>query len=216
MVSETPTEFLHTIYLSETGAKSFDYSGAEIISDKVFKNLSDTVNPQGVLAIVRQPRYELEDMLKKSNGLLIFLENLQDPGNLGTILRTAEAAGCTGIIADKNTVDLFNPKVVRSTMGAAFRMPFISVDSLEDTVSMAKNAGFTFYAAHLGGEKSCYEFDYTEPTAFLIGNEGNGLTDEAAELADEKILIPMDGQAESLNAAMATGILIYEAKRQRL
>lgn len=216
MVSETPTEFLHAIYLSETGAKTFEYEGAKIISDKVFKNLSDTVNPQGVLAIVKQPRYDLYNILNKSNGLLIFLENLQDPGNLGTILRTAEAAGCTGIIADKNTVDLFNPKVVRSTMGAAFRMPYVSVDTLKSAVEAAKKAGVTFYAAHLGGTKSCYEFDYKKPTAFLIGNEGNGLTDETAALADEKIIIPMEGKAESLNAAMATGILIYEAKRQRI
>lgn len=216
MVSETPTEFLHAIYLSETGAKTFEYEGAKIISDKVFKNLSDTVNPQGVLAIVKQPRYDLYNILNKSNGLLIFLENLQDPGNLGTILRTAEAAGCTGIIADKNTVDLFNPKVVRSTMGAAFRMPYVSVDTLKSAVEAAKKAGVTFYAAHLGGTKSCYEFDYKKPTAFLIGNEGNGLTDETASLADEKIIIPMEGKAESLNAAMATGILIYEAKRQRI
>lgn len=216
MVSETPTEFLHTIYLSETGAKTFEYEGAEIISDKVFKNLSDTVSPQGVLAVVKQPKYDLENILSKSNGLLIFLENLQDPGNLGTILRTAEAAGCTGIVADKNTVDLFNPKVVRSTMGAAFRMPYVSVDELVSAVEVAKKSGVTFYAAHLGGKKSCYEFDYKKPTAFLIGNEGNGLTDETATLADEKIVIPMDGKAESLNAAMATGILIYEAKRQRI
>lgn len=216
MVSETPTEFLHTIYLSETGSKNFDYPSAEIISDKVFKNLSDTVNPQGVLAIVKQPKYKLADILQKSNGLLIFLEGLQDPGNLGTIMRTAEAAGCTGIVADKNTVDLFNPKVVRSTMGAAFRMPFIAVESFEEAVMLGKQAGIKFYAAHLSGEKSCYECDFKAPTAFLIGNEGNGLTDEAAGLADEKIIIPMDGQAESLNAAMATGILIYEAKRQRL
>ena len=216
MVSETPTEFLHTIYLSETGAKTFKYEGAEIISDKVFRNLSDTVNPQGVLAVVRQPRFELENILQKSNPLLIFLENLQDPGNLGTILRTAEAAGCTGIVADKNTVDLFNPKVVRSTMGAAFRMPFVTVEKLATAVALSKDKGVTFYAAHLGGKQSCYDFDYTKPTAFLIGNEGNGLTDEAADLADKKIIIPMDGKAESLNAAMATGILIYEAKRQRI
>ncbi|MCQ2535637.1 MAG: RNA methyltransferase [Lachnospiraceae bacterium] len=216
MVSETPTEFLHTIYLSETGAKNFDYPGAEIISDKIYKNLSDTVNPQGVLAIVKMPKYNYEEVVGKSNALLIFLENLQDPGNLGTIMRTAEAAGCAGIIADKNTVDLFNPKVVRSTMGAIYRMPFVSVESLDDAVKKAKDKGVKFYAAHLKGKKTCYECDYKTSTAFLIGNEGNGLTDAAADLADEKILIPMDGKAESLNAAMATGILVYEAKRQRM
>ena len=145
---------------------------------------------------------------------LMILEDLQDPGNMGTILRTAEGAGVTGIILSKNCVDLYNPKVIRSTMGSIYRMPVMQADLLEILPVLKENKIQT-YAAHLKGKNWYHEEDYTEGTAFFIGNEGNGLSDELSDSADCLIKIPMEGKVESLNAAMAAGILMYETARQR-
>ena len=149
------------------------------------------------------------------NPLLILVENLQDPGNLGTILRMGEGAGVTGVIMSSNTVDIYNPKTIRSTMGSIFRVPFVYVQDFSDAVSQCKNAGIKVYAAHLDGKNTYLGEDYREGTAFLIGNEGNGLTEDITKQADTLIRIPMQGEVESLNAAIACTILTYEAVRQR-
>lgn len=147
--------------------------------------------------------------------LLMALENLQDPGNLGTIVRTAEGAGVTGILLSDTCVDLYNPKVIRSTMGSIYRMPFCYVTDFRGTLQSLKRSGVRWYAAHLKGTDAHDRQDYTGPTGFLIGNESRGLTDETAALADCYIRIPMCGRVESLNAAVASAILMYEANRQR-
>jgi len=185
----------------------------EIVSDKIMKELSDTVTTQGILSVVNQPHYEKN--FNKENGLYLVLETLQDPGNLGTIFRTAEGAGVHGILMNKTTVDLFSPKVVRATMGSIYRMPFWISEDLENDINLMKKSGVKTYAAHLAGKNNYDKEDYLGSTAFLIGNEGNGLSDNIASLADCYIKIPMGGKLESLNAAMATGILVYEAARQR-
>ena len=131
------------------------------------------------------------------------------------ILRTAEGAGVNGILMSRDTVDIFNPKTIRSTMGSVYRVPFLYVEDICETVRKLKNKGISAYAAHLKGTGSYDEQDYTKGTAFLIGNEGNGLTDELADLADTYIRIPMYGKVESLNAAIASAVLMYEAQRQR-
>ena len=141
--------------------------------------------------------------------------NLQDPGNLGTILRMGEGAGVTGVIMSSNTVDIYNPKTIRSTMGSIFRVPFVYVQDFSDAVSQCQNSGIKVYAAHLDGKNTYLGEDYREGTAFLIGNEGNGLTDDITKQADTLIRIPMQGEVESLNAAIACTILTYEAVRQR-
>lgn len=145
----------------------------------------------------------------------MILDNLQDPGNMGTILRTAEAAGVTGIVMSKDCVDIYNSKVIRSTMGSIFRMPFLYVENLEEAILKMKAAGIKTYAAHLDGKQSYDEPNYKEASAFMIGNEGNGLRDEVAKLADTYIIIPMEGQVESLNAAIAATVLMFETSRQR-
>lgn len=183
----------------------------EVVSNSVFKELSDTQTPQGVLAVVRQKKYSREDLLGEC---ILLLENIQDPGNLGTILRTAEGAGISGIMMSKDTVDIYNPKVVRSTMGAIFRVPFYYETDILEGVEWLKGKGIRCYAAHLQGD-SFYEQNYRLPTCFFIGNEGNGLTTELTMKADIKISIPMMGQVESLNAATAATVLMYEAMRQR-
>lgn len=147
--------------------------------------------------------------------LLMVLEDLQDPGNVGTIIRTAEGAGVTGIIMSRGTADIFNPKTIRSTMGSIYRMPFLIVDDAVGFVKGLKARKICTYAAHLHGVHSYREEDYTKGTAFLIGNEGNGLTDAMAEAAECLIRIPMEGKVESLNAAIASAVLMYEAHGQR-
>jgi len=222
MYKEAPTDWIQEVYLTQ---KALDELGEPkhtcyLVEDSVFEKISDTQTPQGVLTVLRRPQHDLDKIIagKSDTGktqLILLLENLQDPGNLGTILRVGEAAGVTGIIMTKGTVDIYNPKVVRSTMGSIYRMPFAYTDNICDTISALNNAGVTTYAAHLQGSEVYTEYDYSLPTAFLIGNEGNGLTDEATKMAKKRLLIPMEGSVESLNAGIATAVLIYEAHRQR-
>ena len=181
------------------------------VSRQIMEFMSDTKTSQGILAIVKQKHYK-----SLSGDFFIILDTLQDPGNMGTIFRTAEAAGVKGIIMNRNCVDIYSPKVVRATMGAMFRMPFIICEDLSAEIIRMKDKGIAIYAAHLKGEKNHWEFDYSKPTAFMIGNEGNGLSDEIAALSDAYMRIPMMGKTESLNAAVAATVLMYETVRQRM
>ena len=219
MFFEVPKERLLEIYATEGFEKKYGDRLAgcryELISDAVCRHLSDTRTPQGVTALVKKQETPLEEILAgDENPCLFLLENLQDPGNMGTILRTSEGAGVSGIIMNRESVDPYNPKVIRSTMGAIFRMPFVIVDDFEDVLCRLKEAGVRTFAAHLDGE-DFYRQDYRGGCAFFIGNEGNGLSEELAARADGRIRIPMKGQVESLNAAVAATVLMYETLRQR-
>lgn len=187
----------------------------ELVSGAVMKAMADTLEPQGVLAAVHMPRYDREALLRKENGVWVALEDLRDPGNLGTILRTSEAAGVTGVILSGNSVDIYNPKVIRSTMGAIFRMPHFYAEDFMAELAGLKAQGAVLYAAHLDGKRYYDEPAYEGKTVLLIGNEANGLSKEAADAADCLVKIPMEGKAESLNAAVATALLVYEAYRRR-
>lgn len=190
-------------------------TGYEAVSDDVFAKMSDTQSPQGILAVIKQPEHKLNQLLTNENPLLVVLENLQDPGNLGTIVRTGEGAGITGVIMSDATVDIYNPKVIRSTMGSIYRVPFVYEKDLVAVLESLHAAGVKTYAAHLKGLDYYDSFSFQEPTAFLIGNEGNGLSKELADCAASYLKIPMEGEVESLNAAIATSLLVYEAHRQR-
>ncbi len=227
MVSEVPADLLVKIYMSErfqnnnseyvkelVKKQGISDDSIEIVADNVFDRMSQTQTPQGIMAVVRIKDNSLSDMLS-GNPLLILVENLQDPGNLGTIIRMGEGAGVTGVIMSPNTVDIYNPKTIRSTMGSIFRVPFIYVQDFGEAVSECQKSGVKVYAAHLDGKNTYLGEDYSTPTAFLIGNEGNGLTDDITKQADTLIRIPMEGEVESLNAAIACTILTYEAVRQR-
>mgnify|MGYP000968620255 CR=1 FL=1 len=221
MVSEVPQDRLVKVYFSESFAAAnvsflnkFAKEQTELVSDIVFAQMSDTKTPQGALAIVKMAQYTVQDMMK-DKPLLLLVENLQDPGNLGTIVRMAEGAGVTGVILSPNTVDIYNPKTIRSTMGSIYRVPFVIAPDLEEVFAWFKKQRVRSYAAHLKGKGWYDEASYTGGTAFLIGNEGNGLTDATAGQADCLIKIPMKGQLESLNAGVAAAILMYEASRQR-
>ena len=221
MAAEVPEDRMIQGYLSasfyEKQGVPVQLEGAsfEIVEDKVFAQMSDTKTPQGILCLVRQYHYSLEEMLKKKHPLLLVLEDLQDPGNVGTIFRTAEGAGVDGIIMSKNCVDVYHPKTIRSTMGSVYRMPFLYTDDLDRVFDQMKQAGIRTYAAHLEGHHTYDREDYRGGCAFLIGNEGNGLSEKTTQAADCKIRIPMEGQLESLNAAVAAALLMYEVHRQR-
>lgn len=225
MFEEAPVEWLREVYLAESFSKKIPetlrakllHCSYEVVDDSVFAKASDTRTPQGILSVLTRPRYTLQDVCAAGQKppLIMVLENLQDPGNLGTILRTGEGAGITGVILTKETVDIFNPKTIRATMGSIYRVPFVLVDSITEAVTFLKQNGLQVYAAHLKGTCNYHEPDYTMGSAFLIGNEGNGLKEETAALADTYIRIPMEGNVESLNAAIASAILMYEAHRQR-
>lgn len=187
----------------------------EVIKDDTFNKLSDTLTPQGVLAVVKRPSYDVRDMIEDLDSTLLLLENIQDPGNLGTIVRTSEAAGFTGIILSPDCVDILNPKVVRSTMGGIYRMPFAYVDDFKETLSEIKRKNITIYASHLEGESYYDEITYPRRCAILIGNESNGLSSGATKIADALVKIPMQGKIESLNAGVAASILMYEVFRGR-
>ena len=188
----------------------------ETVTDVVMKSMADTQSPQGVLAIVRQRNYSLEDILSTPlKQALLILETLQDPGNLGTILRAGEGAGITGVIMNRETADIYNPKVIRSTMGSILRVPFVYVEDLKPACEVIKREGVRLFAAHLKGMNNYDQEDYTDNVGFLIGNEARGLTEETAALADAYVKIPMAGRVESLNAAVAASVLMFEAARQR-
>ena len=225
MFREVPVKQLEEVYVSESFYKKerdtveLVLKGSEVrpevLSDTVFDYVSDTKTPQGVLCVVRQMEYSLEEVTAGECPMIMVLDHLQDPGNLGTILRTAEGAGVTGILMDQECVDVYNPKTIRSTMGSVYRMPFCYVGDLKEGICCLKKRGIHTYAAHLEGSQNYEKEDYRKPCAFLIGNEGNGLRKEIADLADIYIKIPMKGQVESLNAAIAASVLMFEAARQR-
>ncbi|MGN1315105.1 MAG: TrmH family RNA methyltransferase [Lachnospiraceae bacterium] len=187
----------------------------EVLADSLFERVSDTGTPQGILCVIRQYHYDLDELLKREKPLLLLLEDIQDPGNLGTMLRTAEGAGADGVIMSKGTVDIYNPKTIRSTMGSVYRVPFFYTESLPEIVHRLHQKRITVYAAHLRGERAYYQEDFSSGCAFLIGNEAKGLKEETARAAGNYMKIPMRGRVESLNAATATSILLYEAVRQR-
>ena len=186
----------------------------EYVSSKVFQEISDTESPQGVLAVVQMPGYDRSTVVEREDAAVICLEDIQDPGNLGTIFRTAEGAGMSAVIMSAGCVDLFNPKVVRSTMGALFRVPFYLCDNLTDEIDELKKEGFTTYAAHLKGDRDYTEPDYNGKAAIVIGNEARGITEETAKKTDALVKIPMEGELESLNAVSAA-LFMYEIHRKR-
>lgn len=218
MVREIPKEDLVKVYMTESWVKEVQEMWQEgreyeLVTKEVFREMTDTETPQEIMAIVKQKKYERKDILG-TNPCIIVLDQLQDPGNLGTIMRTAEGAGVTGIMMSKDTVDVYSPKVVRSTMGSIFRVPWCIEEDLTEGIKWLQRKGVTIYGGHLQGVEF-YDGDFKEPCGFMIGNEGNGLRREVSELADKNLRIPMLGRVESLNAATSATVFMYEALRQR-
>ncbi len=222
-VQEIPTNYTILFYaVSDTFQKINDISVYEnknqvfIFSDDVFCAIADTQHTQGILAVCQKKEIELSHFELKENGFYILIEEIQDPGNLGTIIRTADACNVDAIFLSKGCVDLYNTKVLRSTMGSLFHIPIFSNVNLEECIDNMKQKNITIFAAHLKAKQYYYTTDFKKGCAFLIGNEGKGISEIITKRCDKLIKIPMIGQAESLNASVATGILLYEAVRQRL
>jgi TrmH family RNA methyltransferase len=209
----TSESFYQEITVKDPGYfQTIDY---EILTDSVFNEVSETKTPQGILGTVAKARHSLESMLQAPDACLLLLEDIRDPGNLGTMIRTAEGAGMTGVIFGDSTVDIYNPKVIRATMGSIYRVPFFQAEDFYETLALIKKQDITIYAAHLLGIPYDTEGSFRGRCAIIIGNEANGLSERAATQADQLIRIPMAGKVESLNAAVAAAILMYEAARQR-
>lgn len=219
---EAPESLIEEVYVTEDFLKNAEgkmreklvKTGCEAVSEQAFAKMSDTKSPQGILAVLSWRDYGREELFA-GKPLLLLLENIQDPGNLGTIFRTAEGAGVTGVVLSPGCADIYQPKAVRSTMGSFFRVPFYRSRDLKQEITFLKNRKVKVYAAYLEGSE-CYDtVSYLEGCAFLIGNEGNGLTRDTAMAADVRIRIPMEGKLESLNAGVSAALLVYEAARQR-
>lgn len=183
------------------------------VDEKVFHSITEVQNPQGILAVIGKQR-DKED-IDYSEDVIVILDDIQDPGNLGTILRTVDSVGLKQIIVSKKSGDVFNSKVVRSTMGAIFRVNVIESEDLTETIKQLKKRKFNVVATSLNTDKSIYDIEYKR-TVIIIGNEANGVSKEIQEISDKKIKIPMIGKTESLNASVATGIVLYEYVRQKL
>lgn len=184
------------------------------VTEKVMESIAETETPQGILAVARQLKWTLKDIVKNKAPVII-AGGLHDPGNLGAIIRTADAGMCGGVITTQNTVDIYNSKTIRATMGSIFRLPALKLDDLAEAVLSLKREGYRIIATTAHSKTSYLDVDYRKSSAFLIGQEASGLPDDILESADIKVFIPMKEGVESLNAAVSASILIYEAFRQR-
>lgn len=200
------------IVLREGTAIQKDISQFKIIvvTEKVFNTLTDVVSPQGVLAVINE---KSDIKIDESADYILALDGIQDPGNLGTIIRTADSANLKQIIVSKNTVDSYSPKVIRSTMGAIYRVNIIEVEDLVETLKNLQKNNFNIITTSLNTNNSVYDISY-DKSVVVIGNEANGVSKEVQNIADYKVKIPMLGKTESLNASVATGIMIYEYVRR--
>lgn len=185
------------------------------VPDKLFNTVSDTQTPQGILAVVMAKAYSLSDILTVQNPLILFCDNVTDPGNLGTIIRTADAAGANGVILSKGCVELYNPKTIRSTMASVFNIPVIYAEDSVVMLRRLKEIGISIAVGELTAELSYNKVNMKKGLAITVGNEANGVSSSVIAEADIRLKIPMPGRAESLNVAAAASIMMYEAVRQR-
>ena len=189
------------------------------VDEKVMAKLSDTKAPQGVLAVIRTPEQNLRQLrpgtASDNNAPVIILDRVQDPGNLGTIIRTADAVGALGLILLEGCVDAYSPKVVRASMGSLFHLPVVQDVTAEEALTWCYRNGYEPAATALKNAQNVYKADISKKMAFLFGNEANGVAEELQAAAETRFFIPMAGLAESMNVAMAAGIILFEGLRQR-
>lgn len=184
------------------------------VSGAVLAKCSDTETPQGIAAIAEKSQLPFASLIKQRDALVVLLDGVQDPGNVGTIIRSADAAGATGIVLGRGTADLYNPKTVRATMGSLFHLPVVEAD-LHELLPEAAAQGIRLVGTSLQAETDCYTLDLKSPAWLIVGNEGAGVSPDVERHVTHRTIIPMHGRAESLNVAMATTVLLFEAARQR-
>ncbi|MGN0166020.1 MAG: TrmH family RNA methyltransferase [Lachnospiraceae bacterium] len=198
---------------SEYG-KNLKRVSCQLVDSVVFRHIAETVTPQGVMAVVTMPEYTIDSLCDDRGIRLLVLDDLRDPGNLGTIIRTAEAAGMTGILLSAESVDVTNPKVVRSTMGALLRVPIFYTGSIIETLELLKkkHPDFKVFSSALDSSVPYTQADFGQCYGIVVGNEANGVSRQVIEYSDGCIRIPMEGKVESLNASVAAALLMYQAK----
>lgn len=184
------------------------------VSENLLIDLADTENPQGILAVAKMQTKRLSDLRHTVKSMFLLIDGVQDPGNLGTMIRTACGAGATGVVLTKGTVDPYNPKVIRASMGMVFHIPVIIEVDNQKIIDFFKNKDFKFLVADAQGEKLYYEIKTSGPVVWALGNEANGPSDFILEAADEIVRIPLLDQVESLNVAVAAGILLFDTNRR--
>ena len=186
-----------------------------VVSKPVLHAISPVQSPSGAVGIASRPRSSLERVFAKSPQLILMLHDLQDPGNVGAIVRAAEACGASGIVCGERTADPFGWKALRGSMGSSFRLPLATKQSLGQALAMARDRGLRIFAAVARTGTTLSECDLRKPSAILIGGEGGGLPATLVEAADERLSIPMQPPVESLNVSVAAALVMYEATRQR-
>lgn len=188
------------------------------VNQGIYDKVCETKGSQGILLVVKKHQYNLSDILKKAEKpTVVVMDSVQDPGNIGTIIRTADAAGCSGVILTKGSADIFNGKTVRSAMGSIFHLPIIEEIEPTELLQFMKNNSIKTYAAALDKTaKNYFACDFSNSSAIIFGNEGNGVSAALLTGVSEKVFIPMQGNAESLNVATSAAIIIYESLRQRI
>lgn len=190
---------------------------AAAVSEKLLESISYTKTPQGMVLLAKRPSSDIEhfEAKQKENALVVVMHRINNPVNVGAILRTAEAAGATGAIATQDTSDPFSPKSLRGAMGSAFRLPVWSGPTYEETLAWCRRHQIQTICADVHATASYDQVDWKQPSALILGPESTGLTKEEIAAADHGVKIPMRSAAESLNVAVAAGVLLYEALRQR-
>jgi TrmH family RNA methyltransferase len=191
-----------------------DFKNVTTFSERLFNKLAATQAPQGIIAVVSKKRYNIKEIIK-NQGLFIILENIQDPGNLGTIIRSADAFASKAVFVSKGSADIYSNKTVRSTMGSLFHLPVIDNINIEDILNLMKEEKITVFGASLKGKKYLNAIKFPAKSTFIIGNEANGLKNETEDLTDELVKIYTPGNSESLNAAVAASIIMYRGQESR-
>ncbi|GGA48225.1 TrmH family RNA methyltransferase [Paenibacillus physcomitrellae] len=201
---------------SELARAAADSLGVEWIgvSEAVIAKCTDTKTPQPVFAVIRKENVPPARLFEQPDSLVVVLDGVQDPGNVGTIIRSADAVGAAGVVIGRGSADVYGPKVIRSTMGSLFHLPIVEGD-LKELLPQAKERGVRIAGTSLQSARSCYEYDFTGAKWLVFGSEGGGLSKDTLALLDDAVIIPMKGRAESLNVAMAASVLLFEASRQR-
>ncbi len=198
-------------------ARRTEHAGAKVVavSRQVLASISPVREPSGVVAIARRRQVALDRLFEPRPALVVMLDAVQEPGNVGAIVRAAEGCGATGIVAGTGTADPFSWKALRGAMGSTFRLPIAAREALPDAIGRAKAAGLRVFATVARHGTALPDCDLRGPSAFLLGSEGAGLSEDLIALADERLTIPMRAPVESLNVAVAAALVLYEASRQR-
>lgn len=222
-VDEIPKDYIVENYiLSEKFDLNLDdldkYESTKsiVIADDLFKKISDTKTPQGIMAICKVKNYNIDDIKITDKSLFLMLERINDAGNLGTIIRSAEALGVSAIFMSKGCVDLYNEKTLRSTMGAIFHIPILVNCDFDYIIDFMKKNKVNTICTSLNTNKNIYDVNFKNAVCIIVGNEANGVLDKYIQKSDENVTIPMVGEMESINVATSTSIILYEALRQRL